>query len=381
MADYQERGDAIATGHLAGRLRAARETAGLSTRSVARRIQELGVKASHTTVSNCELGKTLPSMSLLRAIAHIYERSPSWLLGQGPLLEGLRYRCLKSVRVSDKKRFEGQALGWLQAYLHVERALCRERTKPSFHVRGDESGKEVAQRIRGKFNLGSFPIPSVIRISENFGIRVIHVDSEARIDGFAARLGDVSVAALNSRLSNDRIRLNAAHELAHHLYQDCVRRDEMSEDMIEQRAFECASHLLIPDEQLEAAFELKSMVRLVQYKERFGISLAAMIYRARESQLIPSRLYERLWRDFSRLGWRKVEPGYVSPDRPVRMEAFFDAAVREKKLTLAEIAQVAGVDEYQVRQRILHAMGGGIEDTEQRSSPSTLTLADNHESF
>lgn len=381
MVNDQNLGGAKSTAHLAGRLRAARETAGLSTRSVARRIQELGVKASHTTVSKLELGKALPSMSLLRAIAHIYERSPSWLLGKGPLLEGLRFRCLKSVRVSDKKRFEGNALGWLQAYLHVERVLSRERTKPSFHVRGDESGKEVAQRIRREFNLGSFPIPSVIRLSENFGIHVIHVDSDARIDGFAARLGDVSVVALNSQLSNDRIRLNAAHELAHHLYQDCVCRNELREDMIEQRAFECASHLLIPDEELEAAFELRSMVRLVQYKERFGISLAAMIYRARQSNLIPSRLYERLWRDFSKLGWRKEEPGYVSPDRPVRMEAFFDAAVREKKLTLAEIAQVAGVDEYQVRQRILHAMGGAPEETEQRSSFSILTLADRHESL
>ncbi len=360
--------------HLGERLRAARNTAGFSARVAARRLQQLGFRVSHATICNYERGKTLPSVGLVKALGTIYQRSFEWLIGRGTLLTAVRYRCLKSVKVSEKKQFESDALGWLQAYLFVEKLLGRQHAQRPLRANSGESGSDLAHRIRARYSLGIYPIPSVIRLAENFGIRVIQLATDARIDGCAAHLGDVPVVVLNSALPNDRIRLNAAHELAHHLYQDCRGPNTLTPDEIERRAFECASHLLIPEDQLAKAFELKSMVRLVQYKERFGISLAAMIYRARQSNLIPKRMYERLWRDFGRLGWRKEEPGYVPPDRPVRMEALIDGGVRENKTSYPEIAQIAGVDEAVVVQRIFHAMGGVLDTEDEVDESRTLTL-------
>ena len=132
----------------------------------------------------------------------------------------------------------------------------------------------------------------------------------------------------------------------------------VADDAVEAWAFEFASYLLIPDLWLQKAFELKSMVRLVQYKERFGVSLAAMIHRARRKKMISPSLYERLWRDFARLGWRQDEPGYVQPDRPVRMETLLDAAVSQKKMNLTDIGQLAGVENKAVEQRLFRAAGG-----------------------
>ena len=51
----------------------------------------------------------------------------------------------------------------------------------------------------------------------------------------------------------------------------------------ERRGFDFASHFLLPNNQLKRRFFGKSMVRLVQFKESFGISLAAMVYRARQT--------------------------------------------------------------------------------------------------
>ena len=48
-------------------------------------------------------------------------------------------------------------------------------------------------------------------------------------------------------------------------------------------------------------------------------------------------------------------------DRPVRMEALFDAAIRSQRLSYRDIARLAGVDEMRVRQRVLRAMGGQDE--------------------
>lgn len=351
---------------IADRLRQARETSGLSTREVARLLQSAGIAASHTTVAKYETGKSIPPVAVLDALASIYGRNREWFHNPGPSFSGIQYRALKSVRVADKRNFEGQALGWFLAYFAAEEQVKDPVDRPKgFEIAPDETGADVARKIRDYYKFQGFPIPSVVRLAENFGIRVIQIESDARIDGFAAMLGKVPVVVVNSKLSNDRIRMNLAHELAHHLFSDCVRGGHLTEKEIEKRAMECASHLLIPDSPLKDAFALKSMVRLVQYKERYGISLAAMIYRAKQSRLLDEPLYQKLWIEFGRLGWRKEEPGYVPPDRPMRMESLLDAAIQQRLLSPKEIAALVGVDERVVLQRIVLAKGGTIESVDE----------------
>jgi len=62
----------------------------------------------------------------------------------------------------------------------------------------------------------------------------------------------------------------------------------------DQRAADFASHLPAPNGQLKECLQGKSMVRLVQFKERFGISLAAMVYRA-ENWLRDEARTKQLW--------------------------------------------------------------------------------------
>jgi len=361
---------------IAERLRSARETTGMSTRVVAHRLKERGLDISHTSLSNYETAKLPAPVALIDSLATLYGRPREWFLQVGPLLTHVRYRALKAVKVADKRAFEGEALGWFQAYLAVERSVDDPLVHPmrTFPVKSSETGASVAARVRGAYKFQNYPVPGVIRLVENFGIRVIQLYTDARIDGIAAWLGTVPVVALNQNLSNDRIRMNAAHELGHHLFEDCAVGATPSHDEIERRAMDFASHLLIPDDMLRAAFELKSMVRLVQYKERFGISLAAMLHRAEHSRILSPKLARTLWIKFGELGWRKDEPGYVPPDRPMRMESLFDAAVHQKKMTLADIAATAGVDERAVRQRVFLAMGGSPDSFEPRQDTSSLRI-------
>jgi Zn-dependent peptidase ImmA (M78 family) len=362
---------------IAERLRVARETTGMSTRAVALRLKQRGLNLSHMSLSNYETARLPPPVVLIDALADLYGRPREWFLHTGPMLTGIRYRALKAVKAADKRAFEGEALGWFQGYFAVEKAVDDPLRQPmgTFKVKSSEDGADVARRVRECYKFKEdYPIPGVMRLVENFGVRVIQLHTDARIDGMAAWLGNVPVVAVNQSLSNDRIRLNAAHELGHHLFQDCRDGTTLSEDEIERRAMEFASHLLIPDAALRAAFKLGSMVRLVQYKERFGVSLAAMLYRAELSRLLPKSLAKMLWIKFGELGWRKDEPGYVSPDRPIRMESLFDAAVHHKKMTFAEIAAIAGVDERAVRQRVFLAMGGSPEAFEPPRENSNLRI-------
>jgi Zn-dependent peptidase ImmA (M78 family) len=185
---------------------------------------------------------------------------------------------------------------------------------------------------------------------------VLENPTDLRIDGLAAKYGDEYIIVLNPTVSNDRSRLNAAHELGHVLLGDCDAEGAESKAS-EQRAFEFASHFLLPNGQLKSAFVGQSMVRLVQFKERFGISLAAMVYRAEKLKFITKPTAKELWIEFARRGWRTNEPGYVRPDRATRFEQLIDEARLSGRLSLKELADLSGVRPEAIRQRLDYAMG------------------------
>ena len=108
---------------------------------------------------------------------------------------------------------------------------------------------------------------------------------------------------------------------------------------------------------LRNAFYGKSMVRLVKFKEQYGISLAAMIYRAADENILSKYEAKYLWIEFSKRGWRKEEPGYVKRDRATRFEQKLENAIHQKKLTWQQLSKITGVREDQLKQRLNQAIG------------------------
>lgn len=347
------------------RLREARKGTGMSTRDV---VQALAGRfpVSHATIANYEKGRSQPTLALLAALAELYERPLNWFLENGPTLTGIRYRNLQSrVRESEKHRYEATALRWLESYLKIERFLDAPlkprvpRPAPPRKLDPHVFARTMRQ------NLGiaeDAPVPSVIDALEAFGIRVIEVPTELRIDGFAAMLGDEPIVVLNPARSDDRIRLNASHEFFHVLLGHCAEESANKLDNTEVKgdedlAFACARHFLLPRPQLQEAFDGESFVKLVKFKEKFGISVSAMIYAARQERILSDKTARFLWIEISRRGWRENEPGNVRPDRATRFEQLVDGAILQKKLSMHQAAQLIGVREPELGERLRMAQG------------------------
>ncbi len=346
-------------GSLYSKLKTARSLTGMSTRAVSEKLAKQ-FPVSHATLANYESGRTVPPMDILAALAELYERPLNWFLERGMGLTGIQYRNLKSrVRMSDLHAFEADVQRWIDAYVALETRLGRSLTKAdsvSFPEL-DNPPDDLSRFVRRELGISEDePISSVVEVLERFGIRVLENRTELRIDGLAAKYDGRFVVVLNPTVSNDRARLNAAHELGHVLYRDCESEDA-ADKTAEQRAFEFASHLLLPNSQLKSAFEGQSMVRLVQFKERFGISLAAMVYRAEKLHFIPKPTAKMLWIEFTRRGWKTKEPGSVRPDRATRFEQLIDEALVNRNLSLKEVADLAGVRPEAIRERLNYAMG------------------------
>ena len=367
--DARHRGKKKAT--LGERLKAARAGTGLSTRAVAEKLRGVA-PVSHATLANYERDSTRPPIDVMTALAALYQRPLNWFLGDGATLSGVHYRNLKSkVGVRDKHRFEAECQRWLDAYSAIERHVGDElKAEMEFAVDPDESPADAAIRLRSDLNLDKDDrLPSVVDLLEWLGVRVMETETELAIDGLAAMMDDEHVVVLNADVANDRARMNAAHEAGHVILGDCAVGGEESKEQ-EKAAFEFASHLLLTSEMLAEAFKRKSVVDLVRFKERFGISLAAMVYRAREEELIRESEARQLWIEFAKRGWRAQEPGRVWADRATRFEALIDSALVAGRSTLANMAEVAGVREDELRRRLALATGADHYDAEMEESPA-----------
>ena len=342
------------------KLKQSRQAVGLSTRVVAEKIKGIAA-VSHATIANYEKDASQPPVDVLAAMAGVYQRPINWFLGDGPMLKGARYRNLKSkVGVRARQQFEGEVQRWLDAYIAIERHLNmpleREQVAENselarFEVDPEESPRETAARLRKALGLeDDAPVMSVIDILEQSGVRTLEMDTDLAIDGMAAALGEEHVVVLSHQSSADRARLTAAHELGHVIRGDCADGQESKAE--ERAAFEFASHLLLTSKMLAAAFKRKSVVDLVRFKERYGISLAAMVYRAQEEGVIREDEAKRLWIAFAQRGWRTKEPGRVIADRPNRFESLIAYAVGETPLTFKALSDIGGVREHELRHRL-----------------------------
>lgn len=342
------------------RLLEARLATGMSTRAVSEHIRKKypGQAISHSSIANYESGKSDPPTNAISVLASVYQRPITWFFEKGTPLTGIQYRQLSSrVGIRERHQFEVRVQHWLEAYVRLENRLRKPLTpKHAIDIKPGTTPEQLAKQVREIYKLkDNQPVDSVVEVLEDFGVRTMEMSTTLRVDGLAAKLGAYPVVVLNPVSAKDRLRLSAGHEWKHIVGGDC-NSDAGSSRKLEDDAFEFACHLLIPRSELAEAFVNRSAVRLLQYKKKYGISMAAMIYRAEKLNIIDARTTRQLWISFSRKGWRAKEPGYVAADRAIRFERLLDEALSQKRLTWEEAVSVTGMAASELQARIKLAM-------------------------
>ena len=358
--------------HLARRLKEARKEVGFSVRSVASKLPRR-LTVSHTTIASYENGVTVPPIDVLAALAAIYQRPVNWFLDSRESLTGFRYRNLQSrVALSDQRRYAAQAGKWAEAYFALEKHLRKSRENRWEDSEGLSPG-ELAHLIRTKhLDLDdSQPVMDTVAVLESFSAWAIELRANFGVDGAAASFGDKPVIILNPNIANERARLNTAHELAFVLFAN----DSTSlSTEVQRSAYTFASCLILPDSQLEEAFGGRSFLKLIQYKERFGVSLAAMIHRAEELRVINTTASRWLRSEMTKRGWRRQEPGYVWKDRAVSFETMLESAIQMKEITWDDAERITSIPQPELNERLL-AASSPIPTDEKEEALTTLKFA------
>jgi len=308
---------------------------------------------SHATVASYEKGVTSPGIDVLAALASLYERPINWFLESRDCFTGFRFRQIKPrVKLAEQRQFEALANKWAEAYFKLDKHLNTQ--KAPIKSPGDLPPEQLAESVRREIlNLDDdSPVQNAVEVLERFSAWAFELRATFEVEGAAAKHGNNFVVVFNPHTANDRLRLTAALELGHVLYRTCDSDRHLSFDAVERRAAVFATTLLMPDSQLAKAFEGKSFLKLIEYKERFGIALSSMIFRAEQMRMITTTTSRWLWGEMCRRGWKDREPGYVWRDRAVSFEKMLESAIHTKRLTWGDAERVTGICAEELRNRI-----------------------------
>lgn len=185
----------------------------------------------------------------------------------------------------------------------------------------DGSPENAANELRELWQLDDRPINDIVDLMERHGLIIVNVDFNSnKVD---ARSGYVEIGEkqyyivlVNAENTNFfREQFTLAHELGHyamhaklyHPQEDLLGQDYRN---IENEANKFASAFLMPKDSFTADLTRDGFINLdtfIDLKSKWNVSIAAMVHRAHDLELIDDREYVKLQKQISYRGWRIKE--------------------------------------------------------------------------
>jgi Zn-dependent peptidase ImmA (M78 family) len=179
-----------------------------------------------------------------------------------------------------------------------------ERTEPP---RTAQDLEELAVETRYLLRQQSEgPIRNLTAAVERAGVCVVPIVGLDSIDGLSAWVEGVPVIGGSPTVLGDRLRLTLSHELAHLTFHTRMT------DTTEPEANRFAGALLFPQAEFDAQMADRPQLRhFIAMKSAWGVSVAALVYRAHELDHIDDKRYRALQIQMSK--WHRAEPATVDP--------------------------------------------------------------------
>jgi Zn-dependent peptidase ImmA (M78 family) len=260
-------------------------------------------------------------------------------------LGSLLFRCRADLPANEKARIRQLAL--------IEYEICEKLavgTRPiqlNFPHLNNTDPIEAARVTRATLGLSpDAPIPHLVNKLEKNGVFVMAVPGAP--EGFEAfSLWSDSdprrpVVVINPDKPTDRLRLSCAHEIGHLALHRSPRGNLIE---MEKDAYAFSSEFLMPEEAMRLEIRTPiSLSDLARLKPRWGVSIQALIRRARDLELLTERQYRYFFEQISKMGWRKCEPPEfdIKPERPRLLSKLAEIAygVPSNPRKVAELASI-----------------------------------------
>lgn len=300
------------------RLHEARLMMGLS-------MEQLSEKTSRTvtkqSISKYEKGQMKPKKGTLNALSAALDISPQYFSGTNmkintPMLRNAFKKELPSEE--DMKRIESQLAFWSEQYIEAEKKAKMEiqfvNPISDRLIATIDDACRAADDLRLAWNCGDGPIPSVLRLMERKGIKVLDKHLPLGVLGMSTwadnRYPLVIIDMANEKHTVERLRFTAAHELGHIMLNI---PEEIEGQEKEKLCEQFAGYFLLPKSTLieELGSDKRQSVtieELIDLHEVYGVSIAALVHELWDFRIISREQYdwwydERIKKTRKEVGW------------------------------------------------------------------------------
>lgn len=331
------------------RLQVARQARGFTKSDLSKRLE-----MSAAALSQFELGQNRPSPASIERLSSVLNFSPSFF-STGTVLSTAdqaddevvdsygHFRSLRSVSATRRRQVLTVAhlLRDVTAFLETHVKLP-ELDVPHHDAESPEDIASVAAEVRAELGADSAgPIEDVLRLLERRGIVCARYPMDAAdVSAFSVTMERRTFLVLKEQreAKRDRDRFSSCHELGHLVMHQSGQA--LASKALERQADIFASEFLMPRESIRD--ELPSKVdwpRFLRLKQRWGVSMAALLYRSKSLDIMPETTYVQAVRTMNVRGWRKNEPGTVAAIEAPRL---LSAAFSVTDFTEADVSAATG---------------------------------------
>jgi len=295
------------------KIKEARESKGHTIETFA---EYLGV--SKQAVSQYETGLISPNPEIMTKIIDLCEQPLTFFVTPpNPIIPKAKifWRSMKRMenhhrlRIARRLAWAAQIVNYVEQFIDLPPVnlppIEFSSEKDSF-----EEIEKAAEALRNHWGIGTDPISDFIQILERNGFILINEEVNCKdMDAVSFWKGGRPYILYSKEVkSSVRHIFNLAHELGHILLHSEVEISSQNLKMIEKQAHRFAGAFLLPRTSFSKEIISASIKFFTYLKKRWKVSIAAMIYRCKELELITDHQYTYLMRQMNYLKIRENEP-------------------------------------------------------------------------
>lgn len=331
----------------AERFKSARLMKGFSLQDLA---NEIDGKLSRQALHRYEKGEVIPDNDKINLLSKALDVNPDFFFRSTKVELGeIEYRKLSKMPKKEASIIKEKTKEYLSRYLELEEILglgvVFENPLESFGaITSYEQVNKAANELRKVWNLGDNAIFNVVELLEEKSIKVVKLDVDEDFDGLQTFVnGNIPVVAYNIKKTDkpDRIRLTLLHELAHLL----LTFGDITPKQKETLCYQFAGAVLLPEKTLKAELgehrNKLSINELGNIKKQYGISMQAIVIRARECGIINEHYTKQFFFLINQMNWKVDEPAeYYGVEGSNRFEQLLFRALIEGQISMSKAASL-----------------------------------------
>lgn len=327
------------------RFKSARLMKGFSLQDLANAIDN---QLSRQALHRYEKGEVIPGSEKIILLSKALEVTPDYFFRNTKVELGeIEYRKLSKMPQKEASIIKEKTKDYISRYLELEEILglgieFKSPLKNFGVVTTFEQINEAAVKLREAWNLGNNAIFNVVELLEDKNIKVVKLNVEEDFDGLQTFVnGIIPVVAYNIKKINkpDRIRLTLLHELAHLL----LTFGDITSKQKETLCYQFAGAMLLPEKTIKAELgehrNKLSINELGNIKKQYGISMQAIVLRARDCGIINNHYTRQFFVVINQMNWRVDEPvEYSGVEESNRFEQLLFRALIENQISMSKAA-------------------------------------------